>query len=214
MTIRPTRAALAAALVLLWPIACLAETERPSWRSGLYGALSVGVSSQRDTGGIADNSFRLGTWRASLGRRWGVKQRLEIEVSGLSSRHVSEFETPLRHSQSFEDRALAASFNIYHTLAQRKRFSLQAGGGIGIERSKQTQKFTYPDIDFTQSWASRHDRFRYNLSLGASYQLAPRVSVQLSYRVDKTTGEHVNRTLNTLNLALSLTASPRKLSPD
>jgi len=139
---------------------------------------------------------------------------VELEVSRHSSSHVSELETPIRHSQSFQDSAFSASLNAHRTLAQKGRFTLHTGGGVGIERSKQTQTLNYPDFDYSLSTSSHYERFRYNLSVGTSYQLTQRVSVQLSYRVDKTTGEHVNRTLNTLNLALSLTASPRKLSPD
>ncbi len=192
----------------------MAKVEDHHWWNDIYGSLSAGLSSQTDTGGIADNRFRLHTWRATIGRRWGLRTRMELEVSRHSSRHVSELETPVRHSQSFQDGAFSTSLNAHRTLARRGQFTLRTGGGVGFERSKQTQKLNYPDFDYSLSTSSRYERFRYNLSVGASYQLTPRVSIQLSYRVDKTTGKRVNRTLNTLNLALSLASSPRKSAPD
>lgn len=107
--------------------------------------------------------------------------RLSIEVRHTDSETSTSY-PGLPYSITYGYRSLSLSLNSHRTLYRRGRFSLSAGGGIGIDNGSQRQSYRLNDGQTLFETSDSHRRFQYNLSSNVNWTFTDRLTLSMGYR--------------------------------
>ena len=124
------------------------------------------------------------SWRsvhASIGRQITPKTNLSIDVR-FTGTETSTTHAGLPYSTQYGYRSLSLSLNSHRTLYQRGRFSVSAGGGIGIDNGEQRQSHRLDDGQALFESSQKHRRFQYNLSSNFHWSFTNRLTLSVGYR--------------------------------
>jgi len=196
---------LAAALPSL-AIGAQAREAKPFDR--FYGALGGSLSTfSNNEFGDQSTSFR--NFHASIGREFSVKTRLSIDVRHSDSETSTTY-PGLPYSITYGYRSLSLSVNSHRTLWQRGRFSLSAGGGIGIDNGSQRQSYRLDDGQTLFESSDSHRRFQYNLSSNVNWSFTGRLTLSMGYRRSWTTLEEGSWGQSMIDFTIRASVKPQR----
>lgn len=188
-----------------------AELANTALFSRFYGTVGISLSAFDDAEGVVgviERTSKTNNLSASIGRYFGKNNRIGLAATRSRSSHLTSYASPFTPSnQRFDHESLHYSLSVYRTFLRRSRLSLFAGGGVGLNRTRQKQVITYPQGGLSFESSHRHQRLSLNASLNLSYRLSGRLAVRAGYRVNRTKGGDVNQTQSTFNLSLSISVA-------
>ncbi|MCZ0944356.1 MAG: outer membrane beta-barrel protein [Gammaproteobacteria bacterium] len=191
---------------------CLAiaspEEGGPKPLDRFYGTLGGSLST------FSNNEFgdQSTSWRsvhASIGRQFTPKTNLSIDVR-FSDSETSTTYPGLPYSITYGYRSLSFSLNSHRTLYQRGRFSLSAGGGIGIDNGKQRQSYRLDDGQTFFETTESHTRFQYNLGSNVNWSFTNRLTVSMGYRRSWTVLEEGTWNNSMIDFTLRASVKPQR----
>ena len=173
-----------------------------------YGTLGGSLSTFNNSE-FGDQSTSWRSVHASIGRQFTPKTNLSIDVR-FTDTETSTTHAGLPYSTQYGYRSLSLSLNSHRTLWRRGRFSLSAGGGIGIDNGSQRQSYRLADDQALFETSDSHRRFQYSLSSNVNWTFTNRLMLSMGYRRSWTTLEEGSWGQSMIDFTLRASVKPHQ----